>query len=255
MTVPVRGVVHRFLHTTQRSSQGDRAARLTLGAENWYQMRPTRRFLTTGIVLLALAIASGFPSYFLDCSSPGLFVCGPMSLMAFQSRDSLAIVGIVSIAVSVGLRYRVGKQAANPPSRSATGTSYDGPTRPRQFVRAHAFILCPLLAAALCFGLVLVPVPQPFIMLNTAVYDLEPCGGIYTEAGTVVSVQWSAPSNTTLLILSCSSDWYTSQSGTSGSGSFVSSGGLYEFGASCPSGPCVLANVQGRYIGPILPMG
>jgi hypothetical protein len=105
--------------------------------------------------------------------------------------------------------------------------------------------------------LVIVPVPQHFVMHEVAVYDLETtCSGILTTKGTTVSFQWSAPTYISFGAWSCSANsivyW---GNGTSGSDSFVSQGGVYSFGTICsPTGPCWAANVSGSYTGPLLPL-
>jgi hypothetical protein len=54
-----------------------------------------------------------------------------------------------------------------------------------------------------------------------------------------VAFQWSAPSPICFYVVSCSANQVAYEgNGTQGSGSFVSVGGAYEFGASCPEGPC-----------------
>jgi hypothetical protein len=215
----------------------------------------SRVLLAWGIVLLVVAVVSGASSYLLDCNSPGFFVCGPMSLLAFQLRDGLAIAGIFAVSLSLGLHYRRRIGAEGPfPVRPAV-SSEGVPPRRRDRLRTHAIAISVIIALALSSALAVIPVSQPFVIRGAAIYDLEPsCGGIDTQAGTLVSFQWNAPSNTTFIVLSCSTGWYTWESGTAGAGSFVSSGGLYEFGAGCPSGPCVPVNVEGRYVGPILPL-
>jgi hypothetical protein len=111
-------------------------------------------------------------------------------------------------------------------------------------------------AASAFLVLTLVPVPQLFVMHGAALYDLEPtCAGIDTAQGTSVSFHWSAPSLIIFLVVSCSANQIAYQgNGTSGLGTFVSVGGVYEFGASCPEGPCVAADVYGIFTGPILPL-
>jgi hypothetical protein len=104
--------------------------------------------------------------------------------------------------------------------------------------------------------LFVLPVQQHFSFTNAAIYDPNTtCSpGVATTRGTTVSFHWSAPSPITFFVVHCSGSYDVpySGNGTSGSGSFVSSGGVYQFGASCPEGPCVGANVSGRYTGPLL---
>jgi hypothetical protein len=117
-----------------------------------------------------------------------------------------------------------------------------------------------LVAAAVAAGtvlvLALVPVPQQFSFRGAAIYDLQTsCAGVDTTRGTTVSFHWSTPSPTYFFVVSCSAnDVAYEGNGTQGTGSFVSVGGVYEFGASCPEGPCVAADVSGSYTGPLLPL-
>jgi len=109
-------------------------------------------------------------------------------------------------------------------------------------------------AIAVFLFLVLVPVPQHFTMHGAAIYDPNwSCTGIDTTKGTTVSFSWSAPSPIVFFVVSCTAnDVAFEGNGTSGSGSFVSVGGVYQFGASCPEGPCVAADVSGSFTGPLL---
>ncbi len=111
--------------------------------------------------------------------------------------------------------------------------------------------------AATFLVLILLPVPRAFTMDGAAIYDLEPtCTGIATTSGTTVTFHWSAGGRTYFFVVSCSAGEVAYQSnGTQGSGSFVSTGGVYEFGSSCPGpGPCFPADVVGTYTGPLLPL-
>ena len=119
-----------------------------------------------------------------------------------------------------------------------------------------ALLLGAILAAtaALLLLLFIVPFPQSFVLHDAAIYDPNfACSGIDTTRGTTVSCAWSAPSPIYFWVVSCAENGPVySENGTGGSGSFVSVGGFYEFGASCPEGPCVSANVSGTFTGPIL---
>lgn len=99
-----------------------------------------------------------------------------------------------------------------------------------------------------------VPFPHTFSMSNVAIYDLDPdCTGISTLAGTSVSFVWHAPSFTGFAVVSCSTNQVPYEGGgTNGSGTFVSAGGVYEFGSLCPEGPCAPADVVGTYTGAAL---
>ena len=101
---------------------------------------------------------------------------------------------------------------------------------------------------------VLAPVPQHFTMHGAAIYDLSSaCPRIDTTPGTTFTFHWSAPSPIYFFVVSCSANDVTYHgNGTQGSGTFVPVGGVYEFGASCPEGPCMAAAVSGTYTGPLL---
>jgi hypothetical protein len=111
------------------------------------------------------------------------------------------------------------------------------------------------IAVAVFLVLVLVPVRQNFSMHGVAIYDLQTtCPGIYATQGTTVNFQWSAPSHVWFAVVDCAENQVVYEAnGTSGSGTFVSTGSVYEFGATCPGSiPCVPADVSGTYTGPIL---
>jgi hypothetical protein len=214
-----------------------------------------RVLLAAGTTLLGVSVLSGPLSYLWDCNSPGFFLCGPMSLADFQIRDALAVAGVLSVSVALELRF-LSRRAEKRSFQGRTEVSGRSESPPRDLVRPLTIAISLVVPVVLCAGLALISAPQPFVMTGVAIYDLEPgCGGIDTQSGSVVSFEWNAPANTTFLVQSCTTGWYTWESGTSGSGSFVSSGGFYEFGASCPGSiPCVPANVEGRYVGPIMPL-
>jgi hypothetical protein len=115
--------------------------------------------------------------------------------------------------------------------------------------------LAATIAVATFLLMVLLPLPQHFVLDGAAIYDLqETCPGIDTTAGTTVNFHWTAASPVYFFVVSCSANQETySGNGTQGSGSFVSIGGVYEFGASCFGPyPCVRADVAGTYTGPLL---
>lgn len=105
--------------------------------------------------------------------------------------------------------------------------------------------------------LTLFPIPMAFTLENAAIYDLQMiCPGIDPVAGTVVHFHWSTSSPTVFFVVSCSAQQVAYEgNGTHGSGTFVSVGGMYEFGSSC-AGPytCYPAWVAGTYSGPLLPL-
>ena len=83
--------------------------------------------------------------------------------------------------------------------------------------------------------------------------DLAPCSGLETLQGTSISFHWTASSPITFFVVSCSENQEVYDgNGTQGSGSLVSVGGVYEFGAGCPEGPCPATDVSGSLTGPLL---
>lgn len=101
--------------------------------------------------------------------------------------------------------------------------------------------------------LFLVPVPQHFSLTGAANYDPNfTCEGINTAKSTEVTFTWSASSPVYFFVVSCSANQVAYEgNGTVGFGAFVSVGGMYQFGASCPEGSCVPASVEGYFTGPI----
>jgi len=113
------------------------------------------------------------------------------------------------------------------------------------------------IAIAALLALVFVPVSQQFSLRGVAIYDLQfSCPGIDTTQGTTVYFHWSSASPTNFFVVSCSLNQVAySGNGTQGWGSFVSVGGVYEFGSACPGpGPCYPADVSGSYTEPLLPL-
>ncbi len=129
------------------------------------------------------------------------------------------------------------------------------PVKRRRLLVVIAVVVAVVSAIVL---LALVPVPQHFALRNAAIYDGDPsgsaCPGIDTTQGTVVSFHWNSGAFTYFFVVGCGGQPNPyDANGTSGSGSFVSAGGMYEFGGSCPSSRfCVPANVSGSYTGPLL---
>jgi len=117
----------------------------------------------------------------------------------------------------------------------------------------------PIAAVAVAVAVLLllgtVPVRQHFTLREAAIYDPNvTCSpGVGPTKGTTVDFHWSAPSKITFFTISCKlNEVVYSAEGTNGSGSFVSVGGFYQFGASCPEGACVEANVTGTLTAPLL---
>jgi hypothetical protein len=196
----------------------------------------------------------------IDCwGGPVAFSTCPLSDLEYTFRAVLLSSGGIALGLGVGLIIQLLVE-----KRRSTGLGAQpkyGPHReagtPRKRSPMTVTMVCVAVAAATLVALVVVPVPQAFTMHDAAIYDLETdCPGIYTSPGTVVSFHWSAGSFTYFFVVSCSAnDEVYYANGTSGSGSFISSGGIYEFGGSCPSSLfCVPANVSGTYTGPIIPL-
>lgn len=132
------------------------------------------------------------------------------------------------------------------------GVARAPPGRPRRWPLVVA--IAAVVAVGTLLVLTIVPFPQSFSFGDAYIPDPNPgCSGIVTSKGTTVTFSWNAPSPVDFFVVSCGGhgDPYYAF-GTVGSGSFVSAGGAYEFGASCPKGPCVGANVTGHFSGPLL---
>jgi hypothetical protein len=113
---------------------------------------------------------------------------------------------------------------------------------------AGAGIVCQILLVTL------LPVPQFFVFPDAAIYDpnVTCAPDIEATAGTSVSFQWSAPAPTGFFVVKCPGGPVVYYGyGTGGSDKFVSTGGLYQLGSSCPM-ECVPANVEGTFVGPVL---
>lgn len=212
--------------------------------------------LTVGVAFIWLAL-SLFGS---GCSVAPASSFSPCVLTGseYAFRAALLAAGVIALGLGVGLvtqvvveRRRSGRHGARPKaSRSPVDRS--APTSRRMGITAIAVGV----AAVTVVVLVLVPVPQGFTVHNGAIYDVEVrCTGLDTVPGTTVSFDWSAPSFTHFAVVSCSGNQAGYRgNGTSGSGSFVSGGGIYEFGAVCVGvGPCIKANVSGTYTAPFIP--
>ncbi|HTS32781.1 MAG TPA: hypothetical protein VMI55_02440 [Thermoplasmata archaeon] len=208
-----------------------------------------------GIALLLLgAWLSG-----IDCwSGPVAFSTCPLSDLEYTFRAVLLFSGGIALGLGLGLLTQIMVEKRRLAGRRAQPR--DGPPRdtgpPPKRSPLTVTMVCVAVAVATLVALVVVPVPQGFTMHDAAIYDLETdCPGIYTSPGTVVSFHWSAGSFTYFFVVGCpANEEVYDANGTSGSGSFISSGGIYEFGGSCPSSLfCVPANVSGTYTGPIIP--
>lgn len=207
----------------------------------------------------AWAVALGSLGSILFASSI-CFVNGtglPCALPAwgFPLRDALVAAGTLTLALGVGLSIPTVRRSGS--ARHGTPASLHGPSSSRDapWVARNVGIAVAV-AASMVAVLVLVPVPQAFSMSHVAIYDPNAsCAGIDTSPGTTVSFHWSAASPTIFFVVSCTANQVAFEgNGTGGSGSFVSVGGVYQFGASCPEGPCVTADVVGTYTAPVLPL-
>jgi hypothetical protein len=122
-----------------------------------------------------------------------------------------------------------------------------------RWTRKRIVIVASAVAVSTFLALVLVPVPHNFTIDNAVIADLAPCSGLETLQGTTVSFHWTAPSPITFFVVSCSENQEVYEgNGTQGSGSLLSVGGVYEFGAGCPEGPCPRTDVSGSLTGPLL---
>jgi hypothetical protein len=103
-------------------------------------------------------------------------------------------------------------------------------------------------------ALAVIPVRQTFSFTNAAIYDPnESCAGLQPPSGVTVTFHWSAGNTTYFFVIGCSQSTIVYESyGTSGTGSFVARGDVYQFGSSCPSGPCYPARVSGSFTAPLL---
>jgi hypothetical protein len=111
--------------------------------------------------------------------------------------------------------------------------------------------------ALILVGLYVVPIPNQSFSLNEATTgDAVPCWGIEISRGPV-TFHWTTAKPAFFHAVSCAGNSldYAVSNGSSGSDSFVSDGGFYEFGSACgtPVGPCYPANVTGTHTGPLLP--
>ena len=207
--------------------------------------------VSSALVAFALGITS--------CTGQPPFSSCALALYEFVLRDTLLIGGILGIGLGVGLLVAAmlrDQQDKTQDRRHTPGRSAQirPPVRRR---RSFVVGIAVVVALAGSLALVLVPVPQQFSLHEVAVYDLEiGCGGVFTAQGTTVSFHWSAPALISFGAWSCSANQMVYWgNGTSGSGSFVSPGGVYEFGTICPPmGSCWPANVSGAYTAPILPL-
>jgi len=193
------------------------------------------------------------------CGAEGFFSTCPLSLVEYQTRDLLVVAGGLCLAAGVG--FLVCANLANRavrPRGTAPAIRSPGELPPLPMAQRAKVVGISLgVAAALLAMLVLVPVPQPFTMHGAAIPDLQTsCPGIDTVQGSILSFHWTTPAPTYFFVVSCSAGQVAYQAnGTSGSDTFVSVGGVYDFGAACP-GPvaCVSADVWGTYTAPILPV-
>ncbi len=213
--------------------------------------------LGVGVVFLVVAyLISEFPSDAYCTNSSVLPSCG-LTASDFFVRTVLIVLGVLGLAAGLGVF--VGRAQA--PRRTGNSANGQTPVAPALFrtgsrKRATWVVLLSVgIAAAALLALMLVPVPQQFSLRGAAIYDLQlSCPGVDTARGATVSFHWSAASSTNFFVVSCSLNQvvYTGN-GSQGSGSFVSAGGVYEFGSGCPGpGPCYPADVSGRYTEPLL---
>ncbi len=121
-----------------------------------------------------------------------------------------------------------------------------------------AILLSVAVDIAIPSALILLPVPQPFSLHGAEIHDLwTTCPGISPTPGTTVHFTSSTSNFTWFAAVNCSAGGGIAYEGdgTSGSGSFVASGGAYRFGSLCPGdGTCSPADVHGTFTGPLVPL-
>ena len=206
-----------------------------------------------GLAVLGSVLVAG-----LSClpSVPGLSCALPA--LGFRVRDAMVSAGILTLGLGLGVAVPIDWRTR--PSEDRVPARIRGPTlsadaHPRRRTALSAGIAVGV-AGGIVASLVLLPIPQSFSMHDTAIYDPNViCAGIDTSQGTTVHFHWTAASPTVFFVVSCSAhDVAYEGNGTGGSASFVSVGGVYQFGASCPEGPCVTADVTGTFTAPVLPL-
>jgi hypothetical protein len=213
--------------------------------------------LVAGVVFIVVAyLITEFP---LDayCTNSSLLPSCGLTAGDYLVRTVLIVLG--GLGLATGLGVLVSKTQAT----LRTGISGNGqiPVTSALFrtglqKRPALVVLVSVgIATAALLALMLVPVSQQFSLRGVAIYDLQfSCPGIDTTRGTTVYFHWSAASPTSFFVVSCSLNQVVySGNGSQGWGSFVSAGGVYEFGSGCPGpGPCYPADVSGSYTEPLL---
>jgi len=225
-----------------------------MAAQGGNTVRFGTAFLIGGILCIGLA----FSTYGAACwiMRGSLSTC-PLTDSEYLVQASLDAAGILSLGLGTGLLLTevVRRWRTRMPESTRAKDHSPGAGSLSKHTRWSITLGCAAIAVATLVVLVVVPVPQHFTLHEVAIYDLQrSCPGIDTAQGTPVNFHWSAPSPIFFFALSCSANQVAYEgNGTSGSGSFVSVGGVYEFGASCGGPyPCVAANVSGSYAAPLL---
>ena len=216
---------------------------------------PTVAACILGVLLLVVAGAV-FGMFW--CPLAGSFSNCPLDSASYLVRGALIAAGVLALGIGVGLalpdlllRRRARRFASESPPGPALGPVSIPVAR-----RAWLLVICVGVALALLVAMAVTPVPQSFTLHSVAIYDLQfDCPGVMIPSGSSVSFHWSAGGPTAFFVVGCSANReYYVGNGTSGSGSFVSTGGVYEFGSGCPGpSPCYPADVTGTYTGPLIP--
>lgn len=115
-------------------------------------------------------------------------------------------------------------------------------------------------AAVILLVLSFVPVSRSFAFSSEVLGPYFPqCSGLQIPRGAVVAFHWVAPTAVSVFeVWNCATGTgvYVIDASQNGSGSFVSAGGTYAFGAGCLLGvqplECIPANVTGSYTSPLL---
>lgn len=123
--------------------------------------------------------------------------------------------------------------------------------------RTAIVVLVGLIVVASVLLLFAVPVSHGFSVRAAYLGPLDQCPAflaVTIPKAASASFHWTTPSLVEFGVWNCASgERIVYENGTSGSGSFTSSGGSYGFSSICGYGgyPCPPANVTGTYDGPL----
>jgi hypothetical protein len=225
--------------------------------------RPQTRTVTISVVVAAVPIVvayliAEFPFDAYCTNSSILPSCG-LSAFDYMLRTVLIVLGALGLATVLSIMVIEARATRRSESRgNGRAPVSTAPFKPGWRRRPAIVVLVSVgIVAAALAALIVVPVPQQFSLRGVAIYDLQvSCPGVDTTQGTTVNFHWSAASSTGFAVVSCSANQVVYEgNGTAGSGSFVSVGGVYEFGSTCPGPePCYPADVTGSFTSPLLPL-